>query len=284
VDSAGAILLHNYYRNVLQKQFGCGPLNARVYPIAYLLMFCDEMQEWNRTGYGSVEKYRIQVAHANITIDDQRFGIRYLAKRGIIKQQFIKDKKRLFGDLLEIDGIFVEGLDIECDTLDSVFIEARGDKAVPRPVLESMELLARKIHDDYIESQKQLGAPIYVAEDYDALEPSSRYANLRQAMNMDKKLRKLGFAMVPIDYDGEAVEEFTPDIIEPFAILEHDDWMAGKERFNWKYAPERNDEKRLHDCLLPWAELPESQKEKDRAAARNVVKLARLAGMKVIRL
>jgi hypothetical protein len=48
VDSAGAILLHNYYRNVIQKQFGCGPLAAEKYPIAYLLMFCDEMQEWNR--------------------------------------------------------------------------------------------------------------------------------------------------------------------------------------------------------------------------------------------
>lgn len=284
VDSAGAILLHNYYRNVLQKQFGCGPLDAQAYPVAYLLMFCDEMQEWNRAGYGSVEKYRTKVAHANITIDDSHFGITYLAERGIIKRQFIEDKNRLFTGLLDIGGIFSEGLDIECDTLDTVFIEARGDKAVPRPVLESMELLAREIHDDYIATQKQFGGPIYVAEDYDALEPSSRYANLRQAMNMDKKLRKLGYAMAPDDYDGEAMEALPPEIIEQYAIMEHDDWVAGKERFGWKYAPERNDEKHLHDCLLPWTELSEHQREKDRAAARHVIKLSRLAGMKVIRL
>ena len=284
VDSAGAILLHNYYRNVLQKQFGCGPLDARAYPIAYLLMFCDEMQEWNRAGYGTIEKYRTQVAHANIRIDGQYFGITYLAERGIIKQRFTEDKERLFSDLLDIGGVFAKGLDIECDTLDTVFIAARGDKAVPRPVLESMELLAREIHNDYIASQKRLGAPIHVAEDYDGLEPSFRYANLRQAMNMDKKLGRLGYAMVPADYDGEAVETLPSGIIEHYAILEHEDWVEGKLRFGWKYASERNDEKRLHDCLLPWAELPEHQREKDRAAARNVIKLSRLAGMKVIRL
>lgn len=284
VDSAGAILLHNYYRNVLQKQFGCGPLNPRVYPIAYLLMFCDEMQEWNRAGYGSVEKYRTQVAHANITIDDARFGITYLAERGIIAEKFIAKKENLFTNLLDVGGIFAEGLDIECDTLDTVFIEARGDSAVPRPVLESMELLAREIHEDYIASQKRHGAPIYVAEDYDNLESSSRYANLRQAMNMDKKLRKLGYAMVPADYEGDAVESLPLNIIEQYAIMEHDDWVAGKELFGWKYAPVRNDEKRLHDCLLPWEELPENQRKKDRDTARNVIKLAGLAGMKVIRL
>ena len=284
VDSAGAILLHNYYRNVLQKQFGCGPLDVRAYPLAYLLMFCDEMQEWNRAGYGTIEKYRTQVAHANLTIDDQRFGITYLAERGIIKQQFIEDKERLFGGLLDIGGVFAQGLDIGCDTLDTVFVEARSNKAIPRPVLENMELLAREIHDDYIENQKRLGAPIYVAEEYDELEPSSRYANLRQAMNMDKKLRKLGYAMVPEAFEGEAVETIPPGVTEQYAILEHDDWVEGKLRFGWKYAPERDDEKRLHDCLLPWTELPEHQREKDRAAARNVIKLTRLAGMKVIRL
>ena len=66
VDSAGAILLHNYYRNVILKDFTHRPLNAEEYPIAYLLMLCDELQEWNRAGYGIIEKYRTHASSANI--------------------------------------------------------------------------------------------------------------------------------------------------------------------------------------------------------------------------
>ena len=284
VDSACAILLHNYYRNVLQKQFGCGPLNAAQYPIAYLLMFCDEMQDWNRAGYGTTEKFRTQAAFADILIDEKTFKITYLAQRGIFKQKFIDDKNALFNGLLNIRGVFPGGLEIGCDTLEDVFIEARNDAAVPRPVLEDMELLAREIHRDYIETQKQLGAPIYVAEDFDELEPSSRYSNLRQAMNMDKKLKKLGYALVPASSGGKAVEALPDDTIEQYAILEHKDWMEGKLRFGWAWGPHRDDENHIHDCLLPWKKLPKYQKDKDRNTAKNAPRLAALAKMKIIQL
>ena len=284
VDSACAILLHNYYRNVLQKQLSCGPLDAEKYPIAYLLMFCDEMQDWNRAGYGIIEKFRTQAAQAHIVIGGDSFKITYLTERGIFKQAFIDDKKNLFNSLLNIAEIFPEGMTIECETLEEVFIEASGDKAVPRPILENMEMLAREIHNDYVAAQKKLGAPVHVAEDFDQLEPSVRYANLRQAMNMDKKLRKLGYAIVPLDFEGEPVEQFPDGIVEKYAIMEHKDWMDGKLRFGWRYDPVRNDEQKQHDCLIPWGKLPKKQKDKDRNAARNVVKLSKLAGMKLVRL
>jgi hypothetical protein len=284
VDSACAILLHNYYRNVLQKQFGCGPLDAERYPIAYLLMFCDEMQDWNRAGYGTTEKFRTQAAFADIRIDEKAFKITYLAERGIFKQKFIDDKNALFNSLLNIGEIFPGGLEIGCDTLEDVFIEAKNDAAVPRPVLEDMELLAREIHKDYIANQKKLNAPIYVAEDFDMLEPSSRYSNLRQAMNMDKKLKKIGYAMVPASSGGKAVAALPDDAIEQYAILEHKDWMEGKLRFGWVWGPHRDDENHIHDCLLPWKKLPKYQKDKDRNTAKNAPRLAALAKMKIIRL
>ena len=53
LDSATAILLHNYYRNVLQKKpFNLGPMAAQKNPIAFLLILCDELQEWNREAHG----------------------------------------------------------------------------------------------------------------------------------------------------------------------------------------------------------------------------------------
>ncbi len=284
VDSAGAILLHNYYRNVIQKQFDNRPLNAHEYPIAYLLMFCDEMQEWNRVGYGSIEKYRTHAASANVQIGENRFDITYLAGKGIFKQDFIDEKVNLFESLLNIKELFIDGLKIDCDTLDEVYIEAREDVGIPRPLLENMEMLGREIHNDYIRIQQKKKAKIHVEEDYDKLKPSVRFSNLRQAMNMDKKLRLLGYAMVPEESEKEALNELPENIIEQYAILEHNDWMAGKIRFGAKYAPIRNDDKNEHPCILPWEELPEEEKGKDRDAARSVIKLSRLANMKVIKI
>ena len=125
VDSASAILLHNYYRNVCLQAFDCAPLKPESHPIAYLLMFCDEMQEWNRVGYGRIEKTRTQAASAKISIDENSFGITYLAEKGTFPQKFIQDKNKLFSDLLNIKAVFPKGLDIQCDTLEQIFHEAK---------------------------------------------------------------------------------------------------------------------------------------------------------------
>jgi hypothetical protein len=284
VDSACAILLHNYYARTLVDEFGLKPLEAEQNPIAFLLMFCDEMQDWNRAAYGILEKFRTQITSANIEIDDTRFAISYFAAKGIIPCKFVASKNALFAKILYIEGIFSAGLEINCVALEEIFVEAERDEAVPRPLLESMELLARAMHEDYIENQKRLGASIFVAEEYDNLEASSRFSNLRQAMNMDKKLRQLGYALAAKSAETEAVQALSEEIVEKYAIAEHDDWMRGKERFGWVYNPVRNDALKHHDCLLNWENLPQVQREKDRNTARNVVRLAAVAGMKVVRL
>lgn len=284
LDSACAILLHNYYDRTLIDEFHLQPLSAEQNPISYLLMFCDEMQDWNRAAYGVLEKFRTQITSANIKIDDYRFGITYYAAKGIIPSQFEQNKRRIFSRILDIPGMFFDGLEINCVALEEIFVEAQRDEAVPRPLLESMERLARAIHEDYIERQKQIGAHIFVAEEFDDLEASSRFSNLRQAMNIDKKLRQFGYALVDQSSTDEAIVSLPKELVEKYAIEEHADWMAGKKRFGWVYNAVRDDKLKHHDCLLPWSELPLEQQEKDRNAARNVIRLADIAGMKVIRL
>ncbi|MBN2878289.1 MAG: hypothetical protein JXN65_01545 [Clostridia bacterium] len=284
VDSAGAILLHNYYRNVIEKDFTHRPLNAEEYPIAYLLMLCDELQEWNRAGYGIIEKYKTQACSANISIDDKSLTITYLAARGIFPEKFINEKKQLFEEILNINEVFSDGLKIECDTLDEIFAEASKNIDVPRPLLENMELLAIEIHNKYIQNRKLLKEDIKVDEDYYKLKPDERYSNLRQAMNMDKKLRKLGYALVSAGYDAEEVDKLPANVVEQYAIMEHEDWMQGKLRYGWEYAEERDDKNFKHNCLVPWEKLPENEKNKDRETALNIKGLARLAGMKLIKL
>ena len=284
VDSAGAILMHNYYRNVILKQFTNRPLNAREYPVAYLLILCDELQEWNRAGYGRIEKFRTHANSANIRIDNNSFNITYLAEKRKFEKDFVCEKTELFSELLNIKEIFTAGLNIDCDTLDIAYKEAEKDKNIPRPLIENLEVLGREIHNDYIRSQKELDAKIHVPENYDELDPSMRYSNLRQAMNIDKNLRKVGYALVSEDYDEAGIGELPKNIIEQYAIIEHDDWMAERIRSGWKYAPERNDKNLKHNCLVSWDDLSKEDKDKDRKIALNIIKLARLANMKVIKL
>lgn len=283
VDSASAILLHNYYRTVCQKSFGCPPLHPASHPIAYLLMLCDELQDWNRIGYGKIEKTRTQAASAKISIDEKQFRITYLAERGVFPQKFIEDKHTLFTSLLNINAVFDDGLQIGCDTLEEIFQQANQNALVPRPMLENMEKLAKAIHEDYIAERKRRNQPIKVAQCFEDLDESARYSNLRQAMNIGKKLQKIGYLLVSQDAPGKAVNAFDKDTLEAYAIIEHDDWMQGKLENGWTYAPERDDTIKKHNCIVSWSELSETYREYDRDAGRNVPKLAALVGLKVIK-
>ena len=83
VDGATAILLHNYYMNVLQKSpFNLPALHPIQSPLSYLLILCDELQEWNRQPFGIKDKKRSHVNDLNIIIDDTRLEVDYIVKNG----------------------------------------------------------------------------------------------------------------------------------------------------------------------------------------------------------
>lgn len=53
IDAASAILLHNSYKYLFQRPpFNLPPLPVDHHPLAWLLMFCDEIQEADRESYG----------------------------------------------------------------------------------------------------------------------------------------------------------------------------------------------------------------------------------------
>lgn len=43
----------------------------------------------------------------------------------------------------------------------------------------------------------------------------------------------------------------------------HNSWMAAKFDAGWIYGPEKNEERKTHPCLVPFAELPREQQAKD---------------------
>lgn len=43
----------------------------------------------------------------------------------------------------------------------------------------------------------------------------------------------------------------------------HDNWLRLKESEGWQYGPEKDPEKKLHPCMVPYEQLPIEQRTKD---------------------
>lgn len=88
---------------------------------------------------------------------------------------------------------------------------------------------------------------------------------------------------IPAPADTSAVElpaELLP-LVEEMARNVHEVWAANRLKDGWSYGPVRNDQLKHHPCLIPYDELPESEKEYDRATSQETLKLILSLGFKI---
>jgi hypothetical protein len=85
----------------------------------------------------------------------------------------------------------------------------------------------------------------------------------------------------PIDTDSIKLPEDLLELTEKIAEQVHDVWSAGRIADGWTYGAERNDEKKTHPCLIPYGDLPESEREYDRNTALATLKLIIALGYKI---
>ncbi len=287
LDSASAILLHNYYKNVIMKApFGKGAMPAKAHPIAFLLILCDELQEWNREAYGIIDKKRTLAWEASVTITDKRLDITYITRRGSLPDRFGAEKEALLNKLLRLDQMFDSGFSAGCESLDllsALSDSLKEDEIAPRPLLQNLEKLAMAIHALYNEKQlerypeKPLEYPRFAD-----LPDSVKYSNLRQARGITDKLNLLGWTMVSVNAPGKAMESVPAEVVEDLAIMEHEAWVRERLESGWSYATEKNVEQKLTPYLIPYEQLSGEIKELDRDTIRNIPALLKMIGMKAV--
>ena len=73
-------------------------------------------------------------------------------------------------------------------------------------------------------------------------------------------------------------------LTERLAENAHDLWAAQRIKDGWTWGPTRDDSAKKHPCLVPYAELPESEKEYDRQAAMGTVKAIITLGYRIERM
>ena len=77
-------------------------------------------------------------------------------------------------------------------------------------------------------------------------------------------------------------EELVP-LVEEMARNVHEVWARNRVDDGWTYGPVRDDAKKRHPCLVDYDELPESEKEYDRATSQETLKLIIKSGFRISR-
>ena len=68
----------------------------------------------------------------------------------------------------------------------------------------------------------------------------------------------------PIDTSSVELPEELKVLAEKLAKNVHEVWSQTRMKQGWKYGKQRDDEKKLHPCLVEYEELSEEEKDYDR--------------------
>ncbi len=77
----------------------------------------------------------------------------------------------------------------------------------------------------------------------------------------------------PIDTAHITLPADILELQEKLAENNHDVWALQRINQGWTYGEMRDDAGKKHPCLVPYADLPESEKEYDRKTALETLKL-----------
>jgi class 3 adenylate cyclase len=148
----------------------------------------------------------------------------------------------------------------------------------------AIEELAMTAHQSYCDEARARGetaATNPAIRPWAELPDDLRDANRAQVADIPNKLRLLGYELAP-SWGLRASEiKMTDAQIEELSIREHDRWMNDRIRHGWTFAPVRDNGRKHHPLLVPWEDLSEPEKEKDRDAVRNMRRLIDKAGFRV---
>jgi hypothetical protein len=147
--------------------------------------------------------------------------------------------------------------------------------------------MAPAIHETYRELgrkqgwlDKKLDVPLAKVAD-----PFKKESNYKAAERMPGVLARVGLEL----REGQATPEEESAVrqrlelhLDLLAAAEHDGWMAWHFENGWQHAPKRNDDKKLHNCLVPFSALDRADKDKDREQIRHYPEFARRAGKKIV--
>ena len=125
------------------------------------------------------------------------------------------------------------------------------------------------------------GTTLPALVDWDQLSEHLREQNRDVARDLPGKLEVLGLVLRQDAPAGAPVISIDPadPRVEELAKREHERWLARKVKTGWRYGEPRDDARKLHPSMRPWAEISQDEREKDRIMVREIPDIVAAAGM-----
>lgn len=193
------------------------------------------------------------------------------------------------GKLLELKGVYVERkydatikeLEAAVDSrmqviaiIDKNVIDGKND--VKAPSYHAIYVTRVKDGDiEYLNLDTLLDAGIYKDVFHKAWKASGNY------MVSASKVAN-GYNPQPINVEYIDLDASLEELTEAIAENAHDIWARARMDEGWTYGPIRNDALKQHPDLVPYAMLPDSEKEYDRLMAMNTLRLVHRLGFDII--
>ncbi len=92
---------------------------------------------------------------------------------------------------------------------------------------------------------------------------------------------KQTYKPTPMETEDVQLADNLTVLVEAMAKNVHEVWAQTRIEQGWTYGEERNDALKQHPCLIPYEELPESEKEYDRNTAVSTLKLITKLGFTI---
>lgn len=94
---------------------------------------------------------------------------------------------------------------------------------------------------------------------------------------------KFVYEPYPISLDDVELSDDLTELREAIAENAHEIWAKARTDQGWTYGPERNDQKKETPDMVPYCNLPESEKLYDREMAMQTLKLVKKVGYEIVR-
>lgn len=87
----------------------------------------------------------------------------------------------------------------------------------------------------------------------------------------------------PIGLEDVELSDDLTELQEAIAENAHEIWAKNRRDQGWSYGPERNDQKKETPDMIPYCNLPESEKLYDREMAMQTLKLVKKLGFEIVK-
>lgn len=220
------------------------------------------------------ERYRSKLTSKDLTINKSRNIKSKTHQAPKSFQSIIKDWERFFLELNYLIPVQLKKIGYEI---------IRHEEAVEINIF-IVKKLARAIHSRYLHEMRNQGSRVknYIfynpgdlrnkyATDFDDLPDEIKNSNIDNAAHIPTKLLSIGYKIRQVKKGFKPVAlHLNEEEIENMSMVEHIRWSWEKRLNGWISGSIKDDIKKIHPCLIPYKELDESEKEKDRQLVKLI--------------